>query len=282
MPTYTYCTNEFFFKREKMIIKRRRLVYEEFFYDEKVQYKIEIFKNDMENGYGAQLWKIVLFLLFLAFLFVVFIASLFLVTWRRPGLYLEDCIHRSCESGFNLKCINSTCRCPSNDFYYLKKCLPKKSHGKFCHNSQEQCQQGLTCFNGKCSCNKLEHWTGVRCSNGKNYAENCNGDSNCLSSLFLICDPSSKMCICDSTRFWSGNACYRKRSNGEICGSHHSACKNELGLFCLNGYCNSFDNSTICFFNKLFLKKVPATKQVCFMIIQQIFVYQKKVTWKRV
>jgi hypothetical protein len=161
--------------------------------------------------------------------------------WKRPGLYLKDCIHRSCASGLGLKCINSICQCPSSDFYYTNKCLPKKSHGAYCHDSQEQCKEGLVCFNGKCSCNQTQIWIGNKCSNRGFFAENCDS-IQCLDSLFLTCDATSKICICDSTRFWSGETCYKKRMFNEACGSNSTACRRDLELICLNGFCKTLNN----------------------------------------
>lgn len=219
-----------------MVSQHRILLYEEYFNDKEILYKIEIYKTYNKQGFYVSFWKFVLLLLVIIFLAIVLIASLFLLTWRRPGLFSEDCTRRSCAHGFDLKCINSTCQCPSDDYYYTNKCLPKKFYGEFCHDSQEQCRKGLVCFNGKCSCNRTQFWDGLKCSDRVTYGKNCDFNE-CLDSLFLLCDASIKMCVCDSTRFWSGKACYRKRSNGEFCGSYDSACRNDKGLFCLNNYC---------------------------------------------
>jgi hypothetical protein len=222
-----------------MSSSRRKLLFEKYYDDEKLQYKIEIYKIYWKPDDHASFWKGVLLILALLTLITVFIGSLFLLEWKRPGLYLEDCIRRSCASGFDLKCINSTCQCPSSDFYYTNKCHQKKSYEEYCHNSQEQCKKGLNCFNGKCSCDQTKFWAGTKCSNRGSYAENCDFDNRCLGSLFLICDESSKLCKCDSTRFWSGKACYKQRLFNEICGSNSTACKSDHDLICLNGLCKS-------------------------------------------
>jgi hypothetical protein len=156
-----------------MRVSQRRLVFEKYYNEEIIVYKIEIYKTDKKRNDPASVWKGVLLILAFFALIAIFIGSLFLLKWRRPGLYLEDCIQRSCASGFNLKCINSTCQCPSNDFYFTNKCLQKKSHGEFCHNSIEQCKKGLICFNGRCSCNNTQFWNGNICSDKGSYAENC-------------------------------------------------------------------------------------------------------------
>jgi hypothetical protein len=219
-----------------MFSKRRRIVFEEYYNNEIVPFKIEIYKIDKKQHNHASFWKGVLLTLALFALIAIFISSLFLLRWKRPGLYLEDCIHRSCASGFNLKCINSTCQCPSFDFYYTDKCIQKKPYGEYCHNSQEQCKEGLICFNGKCSCNVTQFWNGKKCFSKGSHAENCDFNK-CLDSLFLICDPTSRLCLCDSTRFWSDNACYKKRLYNEICGSIPTSCRGDLRLICLNGFC---------------------------------------------
>jgi hypothetical protein len=237
-----------------MPLSRRRLVFEKYYNDEKIPYKIEIYKTGKKRDDVASFWKGILLILALFALFSIFIGSLFLLKWKRPGLYLEDCNRRSCASGFDLKCINSTCQCPSSDFYYTKKCFQKKSYGEYCHNSQEQCKQGLKCFNGICSCNWTQFWTGNRCSNQGSYADNCDS-VKCSNSSFLKCDTSSKLCVCGSTRFWSGNACYQKRLYNEICGFDANACRNDLALICLNGFCECISTEMLITFILIFFLK---------------------------
>lgn len=215
----------------------RRLVYEEYSNENRIPIKIEIYKKDKKQNIFSGNWKGVLLILALILLIAVFISSLFVLKWKRSGLFLEDCHYRSCASGFGLKCINSICKCPTVDFYYTNKCLPKKSYGEFCHNHQEQCKEGLVCYNGKCSCNQTQFWTGKECSNRASYTENCEF-KECLDSLYLMCESPIKLCTCGSTRFWSGEACYRKRLYNEFCGSVLNACRSELGLICLNELCN--------------------------------------------
>jgi hypothetical protein len=234
------------------MLSRRRLVFEKYYYDQPMPYKIEIHKINKKQDSHALFWKEVLLMLALFALFAIFIASVFLLKWRRPGLYLEDCIQRSCSNNFELKCINSTCHCPSSDFYYTNKCLSKKSYGEYCQNSQEQCKKGLICFNGKCSCIQKQFWTGIKCSNRGSYGENCDF-IKCLDSLFLICDPISRICICDSTRFWSGRACYKQRLFNEICGSVFTACRTDLGLICLNGFCKTLTHAFVYYLTSYFI-----------------------------
>jgi hypothetical protein len=213
---------------------KKRLVFEKYSYDKEILYKIEIYKVDKKLNDDTAFWKAVLLMLALIALIVIFIGSLFLLKWKRPGLYLEDCIHRSCASGLGLKCIKSNCQCPTSEFYYTKECLPKKPHGEYCHDSQDQCKKGLVCLNGKCSCNRTQFWTSRNCSNRGSFAENCDS-IQCLDSLFLTCDASSKTCLCDSTRFWSGEACYKKRLLNEVCDSSTIPCRTDL--ICNNGTC---------------------------------------------
>jgi hypothetical protein len=112
-----------------MFSSRRRLIFEKYHNDEKIPYKIEIYKIDKKQDSHALFWKGILLILALFALIAIFIGSLFLLKWRIPGFYLEDCIYRSCVSGFGLKCINSTCLCPSSDFYYENKCIQKNNMG---------------------------------------------------------------------------------------------------------------------------------------------------------
>lgn len=179
--------------------KMKRLICERYYNNDKIPYKIEIYNKEKKNTRYGSTWIGVLLCLLLITLIIVFIASLFLLKWKRPGLYLEDCNQRSCVPGLGLKCINSICQCPSES-YYSKQCLLRKSYHDFCHNAHKQCESELICLNGKCTCNQTQFWTGLKCLNRASYSQSCETKS-CLDSLFLICNSFSKVCVCDSTRF---------------------------------------------------------------------------------
>lgn len=188
-------------------------------------------------------WSVVLGSGFIVYLSIIFVAACSsLLNSRRPGLHGEDCIRRSCESSLGLKCINSTCICPS-DQYYLLKCQTKKGLGDSCHNIINNCQSGLICFNGKCGCNKGSTWNGKKCVSKGTYGDYCN-QIECDDTKSLFCDSATKICSCDSTsRFWSGYSCMLKRSNNEKC-VKNSDCKEDFGLVCSNGNCQCANTAT--------------------------------------
>ena len=51
---------------------------------------------------------------------IVLIAALVLSFWQRAALYKESCHKRSCLNELNMKCLNGTCLC-TTDQYYSKK-----------------------------------------------------------------------------------------------------------------------------------------------------------------
>lgn len=217
----------------------RKIIYEEEITTGPVYSKLIIFKRISETPKGykrVNCWILVLLLGLIVLLITILIAACLLsFNSRRPGLYGEDCIRRSCETKLGLKCINSICNCQSNE-YYLKHCLPKKPFGNFCNHAIDQCMLGMTCFNGKCGCNRTFTWNRVKCVKKSSYDGICE-NIECDSSQFLICNNNTKTCDCDSaTRFWSGNSCILKRGYNEKCASTNE-CISDKGLFCLNGLC---------------------------------------------
>lgn len=214
---------------------RRKLVYKEHRPNELVPTTLLIYKKKNPTKTGISLWSLVILILLLLLLIAVFIASLFALYSRRPGFYKEDCNQRSCAPNFGLKCINSICQCPSNDYYYSTSCQLKKSFGKYCNNNQDQCKNGLICFNGKCRCNREQYWNGNECTDKMTFGQSCN-NAECLDSRMLICDKSTNLCICNASRFWSDEACYVKRTFNEKCKDSDS-CRDDQDLICAFGYC---------------------------------------------
>lgn len=183
-------------------LKNKKIIHENDAYHNGLFSKLFVLKSfsNLKNYIMVPKWAIFISSLFYAALLGVLIAAVCILLFsRRPGVYLEDCQHRSCAPGLNLKCINDMCQC-KNDQFYLKKCIDKKTHSEFCQNStQSQCKDGLICIGGKCQCNETLYWNGGKCLMRKTIRETCNGDQ-CLYDSFLNCDNQTKICICDNTR----------------------------------------------------------------------------------
>jgi hypothetical protein len=231
----------------------RTLIYEEIRKSNSVLSKIEIYKVRRNSQDSYPFWLIfILALLLLALLAVLIGAIVVFGSKREPGTYQMDCLRRSCAPGFGLKCINSTCLCPSNDYYYSTKCELRKSYDKYCNNYQDQCKQRLACFNGKCLCHKTQYWNGRVCSNKVSYGQNCEF-AECMDSFMLVCDPSIKQCVCESDRFWSGDTCYMRRNYTDRC-MQTGDCIEYRGLLCLSGYCKTRTVSLLSLIFMIFLK----------------------------
>lgn len=220
-------------------MQNKKIVYEEDKVDNPIHSKIIIYKKTSEIPKGSKevkTWVLILFIGFILLLVTILIAALVtFISRRRPGLYREDCVRRSCETELGLKCINSVCDCESDE-YYLKGCLPKKSIGENCHRSIDQCVSGLICFNGKCGCHRNSTWNGKKCVKKGTYGENCE-QTNCNDNLLLTCDSKTKICSCGpSLRFWSGHACVNKRTFNEKC-VKTSDCLEDRRLSCVKGFC---------------------------------------------
>lgn len=160
--------------------------------------KLFILKNKSQRVFSIPKWAMVLLLLFLLTLLIILLAAIILnFTSKRPGLYLENCKSRSCETTLGLKCIDSFCQC-ENDKYYLKKCEPKKDYYENCQ-LHLQCKSNMICVAGKCQCEKLYYWNGDTCLRRYTHNETCE-DGQCLLNTFLFCDNATKLCTCESTR----------------------------------------------------------------------------------
>jgi hypothetical protein len=214
--------------------KKLKLIYEENRFNGVVQSKILIFKRitKIQGAYNNLIAVILLLALF--FLIIITTAAILLAFYSRlPGHLNEDCIMRSCNTKLGLKCIDRICQCPA-DHYYKNKCYTLKGYNEYCKKENE-CKKDLICFNGKCVCEQIRYWTGIKCDLKSSYGESCDR-KKCNEHLMLTCDPSLRMCTCNSSRFWSGEACYRKRTNGEIC-FKLSACREYKGLMCVRNTC---------------------------------------------
>lgn len=219
-----------------MVDSEPKVVYERDHFNGQIHTKTLIVLNNKVKKNNIPSWVGVLLVSLAIFLSIILItACVVLLNARRPGLFNEDCVRRSCETSLGLKCINSTCQCQSDQFY-LKKCHSMKKYGEFCQNIVKQCVHGLECFNGKCSCNQQYFWSGLKCEKTGSYGDNCE-IKKCDESRMLTCNSKSNLCLCnDTSRFWSGYACYRKRTYNEIC-KNNDNCLTYQGLKCLDGLC---------------------------------------------
>lgn len=156
--------------------------------------------ENLKGNIRIPTWLAFIIGLFLLLLLAILIASIVIVTTsRKPGLHMEDCIKRSCNTALNLKCIENKCQCESNE-YYITKCTEKVGYQKKCQLSL-QCFDELECIGGNCTCNETTYWTGSKCVKRKLLKDACNGDQ-CLTSSFLYCDAKIKVCVCDlNTRY---------------------------------------------------------------------------------
>jgi hypothetical protein len=120
----------------------------------------------------------------------------------RPGFYNESCSNRSCLSALNLKCINKTCLCTS-DQYYTNKCVDKKTYLEKCGSITLHCKNktSLVCRDGVCKCIDSEYWDGSRCLSKKTYSQSCTSDLQCVSDSIIYCDLTKQKCLCPSGRY---------------------------------------------------------------------------------
>lgn len=220
-----------------------KVLFERYNFNGFIETKVVIVSQPKKSPNAKQLpvWVNVLIPSLVVFLSIILVTAV-VVVWngKRPGLYGEDCIGRSCETKLGLKCINSTCLCQLNQ-YYLKKCNEKKSFGETCHNSIDDCKSGMICFNGKCGCYKNTTWSGVKCIQKGSFEDVCDITA-CDDTKMLSCDSESKFCMCNSERFWSGKSCILKKNYGELCYSKES-CNDGKNLICTNGICKFSTNS---------------------------------------
>ena len=138
----------------------------------------------------------------MVFILVVFVASVVTASaFPRPGLLDENCQGRSCLSSTGLKCINSTCQCLSNQ-YYATRCIDKKAYQDKCSRTTP-CKDNtnLACKNGICQCELTSaYWNGSACALKGTFKLACKNDTQCLSTVLLICDNKTKTCLCNSNR----------------------------------------------------------------------------------
>jgi hypothetical protein len=180
---------------------KRELIYSKFSLANGLGTLTLIYKKHMkrqDNFYELPFWIFFIICLFLGLLLVILISAICLsLLSQKPGLYNEHCKQRSCAPGLGLKCIDATCKCPS-DQYYLKSCNNKKSLNKFCQSSS-QCLNNMVCIFGKCQCSEKEYWSVNKCIRRKSNREPCNG-GDCSKSVMLYCNTNSAVCLCPSDR----------------------------------------------------------------------------------
>ena len=154
--------------------------------------------------YLLPFWLLVVSSILLLALLILFISAVTLAASKRSGLYKENCIRRSCMKGLNLKCINQTCSCLTNQ-YYLNGCFNKKNYLEIgCMGSASYYIDGknLTCIDGACKCNKKSFWNGSSCYLKSLYGGICTTDNQCFfTETRVTCDLTRKKCLCNSDRF---------------------------------------------------------------------------------
>ena len=146
-------------------------------------------------------WLIGTFCFLLASLLIVFGAAMYLKSVKRPGVYTESCVGRSCINGFGLKCISGICDCNSNQFYQ-KGCRPKLNYTEQCMSNTNFCadDQNLVCRDGVCKCDSTMFWSGKQCSSKSSFSSSCYNEDQCLAETKLTCDLNRKLCVCPSNR----------------------------------------------------------------------------------
>lgn len=156
-------------------------------------------KENTETSVKSQLKWLILALAITFLLVVVFLLISFLIMKLLPtaALYNQSCTGRSCNDKYNLKCINTICQC-SEDEYYRKECVSRKSYLQKCYNN---CLDSLNllCSNGICNCGSTRYWNGNICAPKKSYGEICTTNNQCSDNLMLICN--SNICLCAPSRY---------------------------------------------------------------------------------
>lgn len=166
-------------------------------------YRIVEFTEDKNKYCAIPFWQMVMIALGLIAIAIILSAALFIeFNSKRPGLYNESCVGRSCKGGLGLKCINQLCQCQSNQ-YYVIGCTKKKDYMELCNGNLDSCVDGknMSCLNGYCMCDYSSYWDGKVCLTMKKYGEKCTSDENCNKDLLLTCDKTRMKCYCSSDRY---------------------------------------------------------------------------------
>lgn len=170
------------------------------------QYSKETNNYNKRDYFYIPEWMIFMVSLFLLAILIVLLAG-FIIFYTAPrnAFYGEDCSRRSCVKGLNMKCINKTCSCFSNQ-YYNRGCKNKASYMKQCFSyiNASSCEdnKGFTCLDGVCKCDdNVSYWNGKKCIAKKAYKETCQYTEQCIPNLMLSCSTSFKLCMCDDSRY---------------------------------------------------------------------------------
>jgi hypothetical protein len=183
-----------------------KVLQENFHKDGKLRSRFDLIDREVETVRKNQVvigkhW-LVLGALALSAIALIFAAALIVVYYaERPANYFESCASRSCLSSLNMKCINKTCVCTS-DQYYTKKCIDKKGYLEKCVSLTTHCQNNLNlvCQDGICKCSDNYYWTGSKCSAKVSYSKSCASDDQCYSDKMMVCNVTTKKCSCPSDR----------------------------------------------------------------------------------
>jgi hypothetical protein len=133
---------------------------------------------------------------------IIFVAALTVVyNAPKPGYFNESCSSRSCLSSLNLKCINKTCLCTSEQ-YYTKKCIDKKGYFEKCGSLTSHCKSNtnMICKDGVCKCTDTKYWNGTKCISKSNYTKTCTNDDQCYLETMVYCDLTKQKCLCPTER----------------------------------------------------------------------------------
>ena len=146
-------------------------------------------------------------------------------------MYNESCqLVSACDESLGLVCIQQKCQCHRNSFYNgntcgqfmklllrffvglelwtnLNKLTERKRNNDQTCTSSIMCNSivGLTCINGKCSCNASALFDGNKCVKKAGFQDSCSLASPCDTSLGLVC--SDGVCMCPATHYYNNKLC---------------------------------------------------------------------------
>ena len=154
--------------------------------------------EETKNSKKCPFWLLTMFGYLFVALLIILAASFYVRFAPRPAFYNESCATRSCLKGLNMKCINGTCVCQSNQ-YYLKGCFTKLNYSQKCiRNSYCSNLLYLVCLDGVCKCNSSSYWNGSTCLAQIEYGKSCSLSNQCLAGKEMICDSTLKVCTCNT------------------------------------------------------------------------------------
>lgn len=107
--------------------------------------------------------------------------------------------------------------------------LNSKSPGLYLETCDKRsCKSGLNlkCINKICTCPSDQYYA-ASCLNKKNYQQNCLETYQCKESSMICWDG---LCVCNSTSYWNGQSCFKRRTYKESCNGDQ--CLTATMLYC--------------------------------------------------